>query len=349
MAERSARSRSGAAAGLGGGRGLLGNALSFVQVMRELDLGEIQRQLALPVRVLVTGTDTAQAARIAEHLFGAGGPASWSVAVAPLSEGEASQDRPNLVLLVTQGAEDPLSLLGQYRRGPRQDETPVLALLLRDPSPDPPEARDGYPPRFASVEVGAGDVETLTERVPPAVLDLVPELGLALGRRFPVFRAEVAERLTRETSRANAQFALVSSLPANLPIVGGLASGAADLVLLTKNQALLVYKLAGLYGRDLEERVSLAIEIAPVVGGAFFWRSLARTLLGMLPTLVGGLPKAAVAYAGTYAVGEMARYYYNTGRRPPPELVARFQAEGSRLAREVAARLEQWGQGRRGP
>jgi uncharacterized protein (DUF697 family) len=326
-------------------RGVLGGALSFVQVMRELDLGEIQRQFSAPVRTLVTGTNAAEAARLAERLLGSAAMASWSVAVEQLTESDPGGDQPDLVLLVVQPSEDAFDLLSQCRAQARRSAAPVLGIVVGGQVPPAMQA-EARIPAFQVVVAESGDLYQLDQLVVPAALDLVPELALALGRRFPAFRPHVAERLIRETSRANAQFALLSSVPANLPVVGGVAGGAADLVLLTKNQAVLVYKLAGLFGRNLGDRVSLAVEIAPVVGGAFLWRSVARALLGMLPTIVGGLPKAAVAYAGTYAVGHMARYYYSTGRRPPPELVRRFQADGARLANELASRLRSWQQPR---
>jgi uncharacterized protein (DUF697 family) len=312
--------------------------------MRELDLGEIQRQFSAPVRILVTGTSAAEATRLAERLFGSAAVASWSVAVASLTDSDPGGDQPDLVLLVVQPSEDAIALLSQYRALPRRSAAPVLGIVVGGQLP--PAMEEARVPAFQAVVAESGELHQLDQFVVPAALDLLPELSLALGRRFPAFRPYVAERLIRETSRANAQFALLSSVPANLPLVGGVASGAADLALLTKNQAVLVYKLAGLFGRNLGDRVSLAVEIAPVVGGAFLWRSVARALLGMLPTIVGGLPKAAVAYAGTYAVGHMARYYYSTGRRPPPQLVRRFQTDGARLANELASRLRSWQQPR---
>jgi uncharacterized protein (DUF697 family) len=325
--------------------GFVGGALGFIQVVRELDLGEIERQLTAPLRILVTGSDLAQARRLAEALFGPSGTPSWSVAVASLCEGDLGDDQADLVLLGVQATEEPLALLERYRQRPRRASAPVLAVLLGG-SPVAGASEDEDAPRFGVVAISGDDAAALTRLVPPAVLDLAPEHTLALGRRFPAFRPSVVERLILETSRVNAQFAFLSDLPANLPLVGGLAGDVADLAVLTKNQALLVFKLAGVHGRDVQDRVSLALEIAPVIGGAFVWRTLARSLLGLLPTVIGGLPKAVVAYGGTYAVGEMARYYYSTGRRPPPELVARFQAEGARLANEAANLLRGWRESR---
>jgi hypothetical protein len=81
------------------------------------------------------------------------------------------------------------------------------------------------------------------------------------------------------------------------------------------------------------------IEIVPVVGSAFLWRTTARALVGLLPSLLGVVPKTVVAYSGTYLVGQMARYYYHYGDKPPPELVHDLRSEGTRLARETIGRL----------
>jgi uncharacterized protein (DUF697 family) len=162
-----------------------------------------------------------------------------------------------------------------------------------------------------------------------------PDVILSAGRRHPLLREPVAEHLIRDTSRVNAQFAAISSLPATLPFIGGLVGDMADVLVLTKNQVLLLFKLAGLYGRDLQLGRQLIVELAPVIGGAFVWRSTARALVGLLPGPLGLLPKTLVAYTGTYVVGQMARYYYHYGRKPPPDMVRDLRSEGARLARRI--------------
>ena len=324
------------------GRRLVGGALSFVQVMRELDLAEVRRQVDQPVRVLVAAEAVESARLVAGAAFGDDVQTRWSLAVVPLAEADLARERPDMLVLVVSEGQDPFKLLSRLATGPASNGPPVLVISLGDSrwlEQSPPRRLTGG---LLLVNCPGASPAQVATVVPPAALELLPDLELALGRRFPPFRAAVAERLIGETSRVNGQFALISSLPANLPLVGGAAAGLADLAVLTKNQGVLVYKLAGLHGRDLSEHLALAIEIAPVVGGAFFWRSVARTLVGLLPGIVGALPKAAIAYAGTFAVGQMARYYYSTGKRPPPELVARFQTEGARLAAQFTSHLKEW-------
>src|SRR5260370_2346331 len=144
---------------------------------------------------------------------------------------------------------------------------------------------------------------------------------LSAGRRHPLVREPVAEHLIRDPSKVNAQFAALSSLPANLPLIGGLVGDVADVLVLTKNQLLLLFKLAGLYGRDLQLGRQLLIEIVPVVGSAFLLRATAPALVDLLPTLLGYVPKTVTAYSGTDLGGQMARDYYHYGDKPPPELV----------------------------
>jgi uncharacterized protein (DUF697 family) len=195
-------------------------------------------------------------------------------------------------------------------------------------------------PQDRIISLGPAEAdEEVRQRLFRVLVAAAPEVMLSLGRRHPLLREPVADYLIRDTSRVNAQFAALSSLPASLPILGGLVGDMADVLVLTKNQVLLLLKLAGLYGRDLALGRQLLVEVAPVVGGAFVWRSTARALVGLLPTLLGLVPKTLVAYTGTYVVGQSARYYYRFGRRPPPEIARELRAEAARLAQSTLSRL----------
>jgi uncharacterized protein (DUF697 family) len=147
--------------------------------------------------------------------------------------------------------------------------------------------------------------------------------------------------LIREASRVNAQFALMSSLPALVPVLGMFLGGMADILILTKNQAMLVFKLAALYGRDVDDRMGVLREIAPVIGSAFVWRTAARTAVGLAPAPISALPKAAIAYLGTYTVGQAARYYYERGNKPSPDVIQGFQHEARRLYGSLNDALKQ--------
>ncbi|MDH7568530.1 MAG: hypothetical protein QHJ73_02945 [Armatimonadota bacterium] len=164
------------------------------------------------------------------------------------------------------------------------------------------------------------------------------EWVIALGRHVPALRAAVAERLTGETAAVNAEIALISALPGIAPVTQILLPPAAvaDIVLLTKNQVMLVLKLAAVYGRALEVTQRLW-ELAPTIGSAFGWRQLARELVGAVPGGVGVIAKATVAYAGTYTIGRAAQFYYTQGFRFPAAEERRTYAEALARAREAVA------------
>ena len=54
-------------------------------------------------------------------------------------------------------------------------------------------------------------------------------------------------------------------------------------------------------------------EVASIVTGAFGFRAIARELVGKIPFGGGLIPKAAVAFAGTYIVGLSLERYHRTG------------------------------------
>jgi hypothetical protein len=82
-------------------------------------------------------------------------------------------------------------------------------------------------------------------------------------------------------------------------------------------------------------------ELGSVVGASFLWRQIARQLVGLIPVW-GIVPKVAVAYAGTYAVGEAILYWYQTGHkmsgRGMRELYADALARGKQIAQEIVTR-----------
>jgi uncharacterized protein (DUF697 family) len=306
---------------------VIGNIAQFWRLTRELDVQGLRDSFERPISVRVLGSDPDVARRVARLIEPdpTAGEVSYEVLngssrghadmhVIALS-GEPLESDARRMLSDLSVSEIPLVVV--------QSEGAAGMLVLGVPQE-----------RVITLSQIEGDDEA-RERLFKALVHAAPDVMLAVGRRHPLLREPVAEHLIRETARVNAQFAAVSSLPANLPLVGGLMGDVADMLVLTKNQVLLLFKLAGLYGRDLALGRQLLVEILPIVGGAFFWRSAARALVGLLPSLLGLLPKTLVAYSGTYVVGQMARYYYHYGDRPPPELVREIRGEGVRLARRL--------------
>jgi uncharacterized protein (DUF697 family) len=174
------------------------------------------------------------------------------------------------------------------------------------------------------------------ERLGAAVLAALPAgLHLAAARRLPGLRLLCARRLTAEVSLSNAAFALASGVPSLVPILG-VPIAAADTVVLTKNQALLVYRLALAFGAPPEFQRRM-LEITPVIGAAVMWRQVAGGLVGLVPGY-GIVPKTAVAYAGTYITGRAAGLWYETGLVSKADL-RRISAEASAKAKTVAGTM----------
>ena len=109
------------------------------------------------------------------------------------------------------------------------------------------------------------DIDAI-ERTRADILKRNPERATAFGRSLPAFRAAAVKQLIDETSAANAQFSLVSNIPAMLPVIGNIAAAGADFIVLTKNQVMMLYKLAAVHGRDLHNQRGILQEVLPVVG-----------------------------------------------------------------------------------
>lgn len=151
------------------------------------------------------------------------------------------------------------------------------------------------------------------ERTLDRILEDRPDLSLALARNFPVFRKRVAQDIIARTATTNAQFALITGVAEAIPITAIIlpVSSLSDIVVLTKNQAMMVLRLAAAYGLPVDYK-SRVKEIGPILANAFGWRAIARELVGAVPG-VGFLARATIAYAGTAAVGKAAQVYYETG------------------------------------
>ncbi len=156
------------------------------------------------------------------------------------------------------------------------------------------------------------------------IVSLNYDLTVALGRKFPELRLAAVKEIVDDTAKANAQFALVSNAPAIVPFIGGIVAAGADLIVLTKNQVMMVFKIAAVHERDLNNQMALMRELAPVVGTGFLWRTIAREAASFLPLAAGTVPKVAIAFVGTMVMGRAADYYYRFGKKPTREHLKAF-------------------------
>jgi len=217
-----------------------------------------------------------------------------------------------------------LSVFRHFDSGPGADLSRALSFRLWAPTGDG--------------DIGGRDHRSVPLKgnvasVMAAMVELRPDLALALARRLPPMRPEVARVLIRETCRTNAQFSLLSALPGVLPVTAPFlpVSSIADAVWLTRNQAVMVMRLAAAFGERPGFNRQIR-ELLATVATAMGWRTVARQAVAVVPAGVGAGLKAAIAWSGTYAVGKAAVHYYERGRLPLPGEIREFEAEGRETA-----------------
>jgi hypothetical protein len=174
--------------------------------------------------------------------------------------------------------------------------------------------------RIEVLKVEGLELEQLQGELLPRIVKRLSGRELALSRRAPIFRNTVADHFIAKTARDNAELVLLANLTAGVPLLASIFGGGADFVLLSKNQFELSHRLASIYGQKRDSRIEMWLELVPIVGGAFIWRTFARLLTKKIPALFSLIPKVGIAYSATFLVGQAAKYYYSHGRTTPAEL-----------------------------
>jgi uncharacterized protein (DUF697 family) len=184
------------------------------------------------------------------------------------------------------------------------------------------------------------DPHFLQHEFAKAVIELLPDKLLALGRAFPLFRVPIAHHLINDTCLTNSAYSLSTGLASMVPILD-IPLYVTDMVILTKNQAFMAYKLGLALGLPLEWRYYL-VEFGAVLGSGFIWRQIARSLVGLIP-LYGIIPKVAIAYAGTYVVGQFILQWYLSGRHITRQQMHQLYIQAFTRGRSLAKRLRRPG------
>jgi len=182
-------------------------------------------------------------------------------------------------------------------------------------------------------------------RLPRFVEEFVaarPDEALALGRLLRPVRDEYARQTIHQVSKENALFSIMTSLPNIIPGLGELpwliGEFASDTAVLTANQIRMAFLLAAASDREIGFREQRR-EIGSIIAGAWGWRAGARELVSKIPFGGGVIPKAAIAYAGTFVVGLALDRYYSLGYGLSREERQRAYAEAYERGRRVAAGL----------
>lgn len=302
------------------------------RVISDVDLERIRASARMPFELLVVAEDDAVAQRVRVGLgaVDGGGVHPYVVAVDP----ENARQRPTTPLVAVLASATPdLSLrMKSVDEHCIRDGVPRLTLIVGT------DAAEAGARRVAEqVRVAVTDVMNAPRPLLSAIVGLVEgDARLALAAALPVFRQVVADAVVDETAKANASFAVTTGLAESIPVLTA-PLNLGDMVILTKNQLIMGYKIALAAGRDEDPR-SMLTEILGVVGGGFMFRQVARQLVGLIP-VAGLLPKVAIAYAGTYAMGRALTAWAIGGTEVTAESLSKYTAEGLDKGKVLAQQL----------
>jgi uncharacterized protein (DUF697 family) len=227
---------------------------------------------------------------------------------------------------------------------PRNLRLNMMERVHRAGDPDVPDAVDvvlyqhGIPHNQDAYTFDRRDPESTVSQI---VQDH-EDLALALARQFPAFRKPIVEGTIHAVATENALFAIATALPNVVPnllelpwVFGEFAS---DTAFLTANQIRMAFLISAACGGDPGFAQQRA-EILSIVGGAFGFRALARELAGHIPLGGGLIPKGAIAYAGTYAVGKSLEYYHHGNRHYTDEQRAEVYRHGLKRGKDVVGQV----------
>jgi uncharacterized protein (DUF697 family) len=324
---------------------------SLWRVLKDTDLDAIRRAAKAPFTLAVAADREEDAVAVRALLTGADAPPHpWIHACWPASASDAAGGTPGtegrawidclsnvpsptmaaLLVTRTQDLSDDLKLAGNRFA---TSSTPVLALVVSDTSRTAKVLRPGEQSRVAVDALDAPAVEAIAAAL---VLMTTEDQQVALGAQLPPLRPAIFARTIERTARANASFSLTTGLAEAIPVLTA-PLNLGDMVVLTKNQLMMCYRLVLTAGRDGDPK-ALMSEIIGVLGGGVLFRQIARQLVGLIP-IAGLLPKVAIAYAGTFAIGKAMVAWTTEGRQITTDAVAAYSREGLVKGRALAEHL----------
>jgi uncharacterized protein (DUF697 family) len=312
--------------------------------IKEINVGDIRENAEQPVHLAIIGTPEDRSAAIRALYSGPSryGPAERALVReydVPLPRDRQSEvGRSDLALLIVdaradvsvdaEAVADKLAILAIPR---------VVLLIGAEQMPRVDGGNMWYLPGAVTVFAADAQPATLLKQLAPAIVEQLPDdLRVAAARQLPGLRDAVSRALIGDSSFSNASYAFTSGLSEMVPVLN-IPLNAADMLVLTKNQALLVYKLALAFGAPADFQAQMK-EVMPVIGGGFLWRQVARQLVGLIPGF-GILPKVAVSYAGTYATGQAAAVWYRNGEVLSGDALRKLYRQAMEVGRERGREL----------
>jgi uncharacterized protein (DUF697 family) len=309
--------------------------------IKEIDLKPIRDSAINPARIVLVGADGSGRHTLAEQIRSdPARPGIYSQATLALLPVEAASGAPvaDLIIMLVDATRTDFSkeqaLVKQWGESAKSVLVVVNKIDLVGGNLEA-ETHRGW--KASRVIYGSVcDVSWLQGEFIPAVLELLPQQHLALGRQFPLFRVTIARQLISETCFSNAAYSFSTGLAEIVPVLD-LPLNLTDMMVLTKTQAFLAYKLGLLLGFSTRWQDYIT-EFGSVIGTGFLWRQIARELIGLIPAW-GIVPKVAVAYSGTYVVGNAILGWYLTGRNLSPRQMRALYTQAFTQGKEYAQKL----------
>lgn len=323
----------------------LTNVLSLWGVITEIDIRPLVKEAMLGARLAIVGAPAIDRSALADQLRrDPAHPAMESdTPVLILDLEQARQPFPaDLIILVLDGMQADFSREKELARA-WNDSGQRVAVLVDLPISYPPEKSNppvpapALPWKTSHMAYGPiANTKFLHEKFASVVIRLLPDKLLGLGRDYPFFRIPIARYIVNDTAMSNAAYSLGTGLAEIVPILN-IPFVITDFIILTKTQVFMAYKLGLAFGFDLHPQ-SYVAEFGSVIGVGFLFRQLARSLVGLIPGF-GIVPKVAISYAGTVAVGKAVLQWYQTGRQVTGSQLNSFYHQALDQGKKVAARL----------
>jgi uncharacterized protein (DUF697 family) len=313
---------------------------SVWRVIRDIDLDGIRDAALERFELWIVADDLTDSIALADLLSGPGERHPWiSVFASHNVPGAHSATRGagalapvSAVLIVSRNIVLSESL-ARARQQATETHAPVLTVILGHTGPAASARGENEHARVAVTALDANSLAAISSTLLPLFPD---DRRLALGRQLPSLRPALFDGLIQETAQANATFAFTTGLAETMPLLTA-PLNVGDVVVLTKNQLMLGYRIVLASGRSGEPR-KLIGEIVGVLGGGLLFRQIARQLVGLIP-VAGLVPKVAIAYTGTWAIGRAIAAWANEGRTITGDLVRTYSAEAVARGRSFAERL----------
>ena len=191
-----------------------------------------------------------------------------------------------------------------YRAGEPEVPEEVDLVLYQDGAAGPEGTytfHRGEPGRTAT------EIVRENEDMRTALARSFPGLPRAGGGADTSFHRAARMRFSPSPRRCRTCFPSFVELP------WALGEFASDTAFLTANQIRMAFLIAAACGRQVGFAQQKA-EILGIAAGAFGWRALARELTGKIPFGGGLIPKGAIAYAVTYAIGKGLERFYQSAQ-----------------------------------